>query len=825
MTRGENLRLSPEQLRLQIDPDSLGVSSTEDIPPLEDGVMAQERAVKALHLGLNIKDLEFNIFVAGPAMTGGAYIAKRLVSETAKQLPRPSDWCYVHNFKDPDHPKAIELPPGRGREFQKDMAELVETLKTKIPELFEGEAYINRKEEIIRQFNRRRASIFEELEKRVRAEGFGLSVEPTGMMIFPIKPDGSPFSPEEIMALPEEEREKIKRTGDALQKELNATARRIQELEKELRQGLKELDREIALQAIGMFIQDIKERYQEITDIQTYLDEVKDDLLAHIDELKTRPPAQPPGPIPMPMPFPPPGPSFTRYEVNVIVDNSETEGAPVVFEANPTYPNLFGFVERRALFGALVTDFTMIKAGALHRANGGFLILKAIDILKHPFSWEGLKRTIRAGEIKIEDLGEQFGLFTTKTLRPEPIPLKAKVVLLGDPFIYQLLFLLDESFREIFKVKAHLDHWVDRNEVHTRQFLATVATIVRRDNLLHLDKTGLARLIEYSCELSGRQDKLSLRIQEIYDLLKEADFWAREDQSSYITRAHIHRAIEERYNRARLPEEHLHEAIIKDLIRIPTEGEAVGQVNGLSVYDLGDYAFGRPTRITANIAIGREGVINIEREADLSGKIHTKGVMILAGFLRDRFAYDKPLTLTASLTFEQSYGLVEGDSASGAELFAIISALAGVPIRQGIAVTGAISQKGEILPVGGVTEKIEGFFRVCKDRGLTGEQGVIIPRANLKDLMLKSEILEAVSKGQFHIWAVESVEEALEILTGKPAGQRLPDGSYEKGSLFYLADMRLRDMAKKVRTFMKEIKREVEGSEEGEATEEKGEQS
>ncbi|HFB84020.1 MAG TPA: ATP-binding protein [Thermodesulfatator sp.] len=814
MARGERWRLPADRLRLQVDPDSLGVNSTEEIPPLEDGVMAQERAVKALHLGLGLKDLEFNIFVAGPAMTGGAYITKRLVSETARRLPRPSDWCYVHNFKDPDHPKAIELPPGKGRQFQKDMAELVENLKTKIPEIFESEAYINRKEEVIRQFNRQRAEIFEGLEKKVRAEGFGLSVEPTGMMIFPIKPDGKPFTPEEIMALPETEREKIKQTGDALQKELNATARRIQELEKELRRRLKDLDREVALQAIGMFIQEIKDRYQETPAVQSYLDEVKDDLLNHIDELKTRPPAHPPGPMPMPMPFPPPGPSFTRYEVNVIVDNSETEGAPVVFEANPTYPNLFGFVERRALFGALVTDFTMIKAGALHRANGGFLIVKALDLLRHPFSWEGLKRTIRAGEIKIEDLGEQFGLFTTKTLRPEPIPLRAKVILLGDPFVYHLLFLLDDSFREIFKVKAHLDHWVDRDEPHTRQFLATVAAIVQREGLLHLDKTGLARLIEFSCQLAGRQDKLSLKIQEIYDLLKEADFWAREEKSPHITAKHVQQAIEEREFRARLPEEHLHEAIIKDLIRIPTDGQAVGQVNGLSVYDLGDYAFGRPTRITANIAIGREGVINIEREADLSGKIHTKGVMILSGFLRERFAYDKPLTLTASLTFEQSYGLVEGDSASGAELFAIISALANVPIDQGIAVTGAVSQKGELLPVGGVTEKIEGFFRVCRDRGLTGNQGVIIPKANIADLMLKEEVLEAVSKGLFHIWAVETVEEALEILTGYPAGKRQPDGSYEEGSLFYLADQRLREMAKRVRTFMKEIKKETEEGEE-----------
>ncbi len=792
--------LRAEEVRLRVDPDSLGITSTEELPELEEKIMAQERAVRALDFGLNLEDLDFHLYVAGSSSLGASFITRSLVELQAKARPRPSDWCYVYNFKDPDRPRALEFPPGRGREFQKDMADLVENLRQRIPEAFESEAYLNRKESIIREFNLARAKVFEELEQKVRAEGFILNVEPMGMMIIPAKEDGTPMSPEDVQHLSEERKEELKQKSAELQKELNATARRIQQMEKELRQRLKDLDREIALKVVGSFIQELREKYVDLKHVLTYLEEVQEDVVKHLDDFRHKPSSPPP----MPFPIPAPQPSFTRYEVNVFVDNSEREGAPVVFEPNPTYTNLFGAIERKAQFGALFTDFTMLKAGSVHRANGGFLIVRALDVLRSPFSWDGLKRTIKTRKIYLEDLAEQLGILTTKTLKPEPIPFRGKVILIGDPFIYHLLYLFDETFREIFKIKAHLDIWVDRDELRTKQFLRAVASMVRRDKLRPVEASGLARLVEFSCELSGRQDKLSLKLPEIRDVLKEADFWAGREGAERITRVHIQKAIDERRFRASLPEEHLQEMIEKDLIKINTDGQLIGSINGLSIYDLGDYIFGRPTRITANISIGREGVINIEREAELSGKIHTKGVMILSGFLKERFAHDKPLTLSATLCFEQSYGLVEGDSASSAELFALLSAISGVPIYQGIAVTGSISQKGDIQPVGGVTKKVEGFFKVCKAKGLNGRQGVIIPKDNIKDLMLEEEIVQAIQEGKFHVWAISRVEEGIEILTGMPAGERQSDGTYPEGTLFYLVDQKLRQMAEEVKKFMKE---------------------
>ncbi len=794
--------LRAEEVRLQIDPKSLGIASTEELPELEEKIMAQERAVRALDFGLNLEDLDFHLYVAGSSALGASFITRSLVELQAKARPRPSDWCYVYNFKDPDRPRALEFPPGKGREFQKDMADLIENLRQRIPEAFESEAYLNRKESIIREFNLARAKVFEELEQKVRAEGFVLNVEPMGMMIIPAKEDGTPMTPEDVQHLPEERKEELKRKSAELQKELNATARRIQQMEKELRQRLKDLDREITLKVVGSFIQELREKYADLGHVLTYLEEIQEDIVKHLDDFRHKPSPPPPMPFPMPVPQP----SFTRYEVNVFVDNSEREGAPVVFEPNPTYTNLFGAIERKAQFGALFTDFTMLKAGSVHRANGGFLIVRALDVLRSPFSWDGIKRTIKTRKIYLEDLAEQLGILTTKTLKPEPIPFRGKVILIGDPFIYHLLYLFDETFREIFKVKAHLDIWVDRDELRTNQFLRAVASMVRRDKLRPVEASGLARLIEFSCELSGRQDKLSLRLPEIRDVLREADFWAGREGAERITRGHVQKAIDERRFRASLPEEHLQEMIEKDLIKINTDGELIGSINGLSIYDLGDYTFGRPTRITANISIGREGVINIEREAELSGKIHTKGVMILSGFLKERFAHDKPLTLSATLCFEQSYGLVEGDSASSAELFALLSAISGVPIYQGIAVTGSISQKGDIQPVGGVTKKVEGFFKVCKAKGLNGRQGVIIPKDNVKDLMLEEEVVQAIQEGKFHVWAISRVEEGIEILTGIPAGERQPDGTYPEGTLFYLADQKLRQMAEQVKKFMKEEK-------------------
>ncbi len=792
--------LAVDNLRLTIDPASLGFDRLSQYESGKDNIVAQERAIRALEFGLKMKHPDFNIYVAGIKETGLSELALSYLDKVAKEEERElSDWCYVFNFKDPDSPIAIELPKGHGREFKKEMAEFVSDLQLHIPQLFESETYVTRKEEVIRKFNNDRNHIFEELDKKARDKGFVLQADQAGMMVLPAKEDGTPMSPDDISKLSQEEQNELKAKSEELHKEMGIAMRRIHQLEQEVRQGLKDLDRQLAGQTADDLLAPLREKYKDHKELQEYFNDVKEDVVKNLDSFRPKPPGGA-----MPFLFPGMEPSFTQYEVNVLVDNSETKGVPVITESNPSYPNLFGTVERKAQFGALLTDFTMIKPGSLHKANGGYLLLKVRDLLKWPFSYEALKRTLREKKLEIEDVAEQFGMFSTKTIKPKPIPMNIKIVLVGDPYIYQLLYNYDEDFRELFKVKAHLDIHVDRDEDKLSQFLQALNDLVRKEGLKDIDKEGTARLIEYSAELAGSQEKLSLRVTDLADLLREADFWAEYDKSEIISRSHIQKAIDEKIYRSNLYEDHLQELLKKDVLKVSTSGKVVGQVNGLAIYNLGDYMFGKPSRITANISLGKEGVVNIEREADLSGSIHTKGMMILAGYLRARFASDRPLSLTASICFEQSYGMVDGDSASGAELFCLLSALSGLPIDQGIAVTGAVSQKGEILSIGGVTKKIEGFYDLCKARGLTGSQGVIIPEANVKDLMLKQEVVDAVSQGKFHIWAIKSVEEGIEILTGREAGIPGPDGKYPEGSVFALVDEKLKKLADEAKQYIQE---------------------
>ncbi len=788
--------LSASKLRLNIQPETLGFKYLKEF----DGVVSeqidwlglgQDRAIEALDFGLGLRHNKFNVFVAGDYETGRLELAKRMVKKVAKEISSSLfDWCYVHNFRDPDSPIALKLPKGEGRKFKELMEELVDNLKQGIPKIFDSETYVTRKEEVIREFNQKRREIFTELEEKVKSKGFILQADQTGMMVIPAKEDGSPMTPEEVSKLSEEEQKSLQEKGNELQKLMGASMRRIHELELNVRQELKNLDRELVAQEVDLELRPIRERYKDHKELQSYLDDVKTHIVQNFRDFQPQP-QQPQMPIPLPFS----SPSFTQYEVNLIVDNSETKGAPVVVEPNPTYPNLFGAVERKAQFGALLTDFTMIKAGALHKANGGFLILNALDLLKWPFSYEALKRTIRQKRLSIEDPGDQLGLFTTKGLSPKPIELDVKVVLVGSPFLYYLLYNYDEEFREIFKVKAHMDIHVDLNKEHLEQFFSTIKFFIAEQGLRDLDVSACARLVEYSAELAGAQDKLSLYMEQIADLLLEADFIAGRKGHLFIEKEDIDQAIKQKIRRSSLYSDHIQELILKDVLKIETQGKKVGQVNGLSIYDLGDFMFGKPTRITANISIGKEGVVNIEREAELSGKIHTKGVMILSGYLREKFSKKRPLTLSATICFEQSYGKVDGDSASGAELFALLSALSGVGIKQSIAVTGAVSQKGEIQAVGGVSKKIEGFFELCKERGLTGEHGVIIPEANCRDLMLKDEIVKAVDEGKFHVWSVSCVEDAIKILTDMEAGEPDEKGDFPEGSLFYLVDKKLEELS------------------------------
>ena len=792
--------LDPGALRLNIDPEGLGFETLlgfDDNGTIE--AAAQERAVKALTFGLEMRHPDFNIYVAGPKETGLFDLARAYVEQVAGGLSlSPPDWCYVYNFKDHDAPVAIRLEQGRGRGFKKDMSELVDNLKLHIPKIFESEIYLARKEEVIRAFNKARNHVFEGLDKKAREKGFILQIDQAGMMVIPSKEDGNPFTPEELSALDEVRQGELKARSEELHREMGNAMRHVHQLEQDVSEGLKALDLDMAGQICDRFIEELKKKYEGHELIQEYLSDVKADILRNLDEFRSKPQAQ------APFPFPGMAPGFTQYEVNLIVDNTDTRGAPVVIESNPSYPNLFGSVEKKAQFGALFTDFTMIKAGAFHRANGGYLIIKAMDLLKWPFSYEALKRSLRDRRLEIEDAGEQFGIFTTKALKPKAIPLDIKIVLVGNPELYQMLYSYDEDFRELFKVKAHMDVHVDRNDARLEQMLRSVKAIVEKNGLKDIDSSGIARLVEYSAELAGSQEKLSLKVSELADIVCEADFWAAKGKSPLITGEYIQKARDERDYRCRLYEDHLQDLLVRDVIKVSTSGRATGQVNGLAIYDLGDYVFGKPSRITANIALGKEGVINIEREAELSGSIHTKGVMILEGYLRAYFAADRPLSLAATICFEQSYGMIDGDSASGAELFALLSALSGMSIDQGIAVTGAVSQKGEILPIGGVTQKIEGFFDLCEARSLTGGQGVIIPKANVKDLMLKNKVINAVRDNKFHVWAIETVEDGIEILTGAPAGAIMPDGTYPEGSVFAMVDEKLQQFADLARSYGQE---------------------
>jgi lon-related putative ATP-dependent protease len=718
------------------------------------------------------------------------------VQELATKEPAPPDTIYVHNFKDPEKPQSLNLPTGKGRLLKADMEELISNLKVQVPEVFESEDYSSRRESLVHGFTQERNKILQELDTKAGEEGFILNISPTGLMIFPGK-ESKPLSEDELKALSDEERETLRQKSTQLHTEMNEAIRKIRKMEKEFQEKEKKLDQDVALYVVGHHIEELREKHKDLPQVVDYLKDVQEDILRNIDDLKRRPGTQ------TPFPFPTPEPSFVQYQVNVFVDHSETKGAPVILENNPTYSNLFGAVERRAQFGALVTDFTLIRAGALQRANNGYLILEALDLLRWFFSYEALKRCLKNEEIKIEDPMEMFGLITTRSLQPQPIPLNIKIILVGDPYIYQLLYIYDADFHKFFKIKAHFDWRMRKSGDHLQKFCELLAGYCREKQLMPLHKTGMARLVEYAQELAGHQQKLTLQLKEVQEVLKEANYWGRTNTHEVIFGSDVDKAIDEKTYRADLPEEKLQEFIDEGMLFIETEGRVVGQVNGLSVYALGDYSFGRPSRITATISLGKEGVLGIDRESQLSGNIHNKGVLILAGYLKSRFAQNKPLTLSASLCFEQSYGLVEGDSASLAELCTLLSALAEVPLAQNLAMTGSVSQRGEAQPIGGVNWKIEGFYKVCKARGLDGTQGVIIPKANVPELMLKKEVVDAVREGKFHVWAVGHVDEALELLTGRPAGQRLPDGTFEPDTVNDKVDQKLKQMMELARVLMK----------------------
>jgi len=789
-------KLPVEKLRHVCDPNFMECESTHDLTSLSE-IIGQERAVRALKFGLGIKNHGFNMYVAGYPGTGRKTAVKNFVEAQAKVQPVPPDWCYVNNFTNQYEPKAIQLPAGKGKEFRDDMKNFIENVvQNALPKAFESEDYATRREATIQGLENQRKQLIDELNHKAEQEGFVIQTTPIGILLIPVL-DGKPLNEEEMLALPQKTKDKFQEKREKLETDFRNTMRQLIDMERKIHEALKKLNREVALYAIGNQVESIIEKYKSTPEVTAYLKEVENDILENLQQFVKREPQQQP---PFPMPWFKEEP-LKKYEVNVIIDNSDTKGAPVIMETNPNYHNLLGRTEKEAQFGALITDFSMIRAGAIHKANGGYLIIPVEELLRDPFSYDGLKRDLRDGNIAIEEPEERYGFLSVKTLKPQPIPLTAKVILIGDPYVYELMFQLDTDFRELFKIKAEFDSVMERTDNKVKQYASWVCTLCEKEKLKHLDGTGVAKIVEYSSRIADDQYKLSTQFALLADIIREANYYASQENNEFINGNHVKKAIEEKVYRSKLIQEKIQEMITRGFYLIDTVEERVGQVNGLSVMGMGDFAFGTPSRVTASIGLGREGVIDIEREAKMGGPIHTKGVLILSGYLNDKYARDKLLSLSARLVFEQSYGGVEGDSASSTELYSILSALSGLPIKQNIAVTGSVNQKGEVQAIGGVNEKIEGFFEICKLKGLTGQQGAMIPESNVQNLMLKEEVVEAAKAGKFSIYSVKTIDEGIEVLTGTKAGQRGSDGTFEEGTVNYRVDKQLKDMADKLKEY------------------------
>ncbi len=805
-----------EKLRWRCDPETLPFETTQAVQACDE-IIGQERAQEAIRLGLNIRSVGYNIFVTGLTGTGRFTTIKCILEESEIQGKIPNDLCYVNNFKNSDMPHMLSLPPGQGNAFRKEMETLIETLKKKIPLMFENETYLNKKKEVVEKFRNKQAEMFREFEKKVNKEGFALVQIQMGPYsrpgIFPLI-EGNPVNIEQVESMVEEnkfskeELEKLKEKQALLINELEDIFKETRKAEKEIKEELTSLDNEVISPAVRDSISDIKEKF-DYEKVRQYLDEAQEDILTNLGRFREK--EETPSPIPG-LVLPQTVDSFGEYQVNVLVDNSETKGAPIIVETTPNYRNLFGTIERVVeRTGIWKTDFLHIKAGSFLRANGGYLIFNALDALTEAWVWPALKRTLKNQVIEIQTFDPLY-FFSSSALKPEPIDCNTKVIMIGDAQIYYLLYSLDDDFKKIFKIKADFDSVMSKDSDKIQQYASFIRKICDEDKLRPFDKGGIAAVVEHGVRITGRQKKLSTRFHLIADLLREANYWAEKDGSDVITEKHVDKAIDKRNYRVNLIEEKIQEMIDDGTILIDSDGMVVGQVNGLSVYNLGDYMFGKPSRITAKTSLGKAGIINIEREADMSGPIHNKGVYILAGYLRGQYAQDKPITMSASLCFEQSYSGVEGDSASSTEIYALLSSISGLPLRQDIAVTGSVNQKGEIQPIGGVNEKIEGFFDVCRAKGLTGKQGVMIPHLNIDDLMLRKDVVEAVREGKFHIYPVRTIDQGIEILIGMEAGERLEDGRFKEGTVNDRVDKKLRELGKKIKEF--------EGGEEG-AKEEK----
>ncbi len=786
-----NEELSPlewRKLRGFCDTAFFDFESTEEVPQLES-IMGQERAVKAMEFGLQIHRQGYNLYMSGPTGTGKTSYAKKMAETKAQLLPTPPDLCYVYNFSHPEAPRALQLPPGEGSYFYQEMEKITEEVGEVLTNAFKSQAYEEERAQIVREYQEERRDYVDKLNEIGEDYGFRFKNTSSGIISVPLV-EGKELSQDEFDELDQETKREMEENSSKLHVEVMNLMRELRDLDRNLKEALDELDRNTAHHSLEPLLDPLRTYYQDKEKVLNHLQEVEEDIVKNVDHFTSKDEDSDENRLALLQPRVSKEDLFKKYKVNILVDHSEQNGAPVVHENNPTYYNLMGKMEYVNKMGTAVTDFTMIKPGAFHKANGGFLILQARDVLKNPMSYELLKRILNTGKIRIENLGEHIGMIAMSSLRPEEIPVDVKVIVVGNEELYQLLYRLDEEFTKYFKIKVDFDSHMDRTEDNVRKMASFIASHCREEKFRSFEASGVARVVEYSSRLAGSQKKLSTRFNEIVEILYEADAWAALERETQVQSKHVDKAITEKRKRIDRPEEKIQEQIDEGNIMVDTTGTAVGQVNGLAIYHLGDYIFGKPFRITANAFPGEKGIINIEREAKLSGKLHDKGVLILSGLIHGLFSQKEKLGLSATICCEQTYGGIEGDSASSTEVFAILSSVSQLPLRQDLAVTGSVNQKGEIQPVGGVTEKIEGFYATCKLKGLTGTQGVIIPRQNETHLNLSTEIVEACKAGQFHIYSITHIDEGLELLTGKRSG--IKDQNEAEETVFRLVRDRMK---------------------------------
>lgn len=792
-----------QKLRWQCDPKSLKVKTTNDVAPSRE-IIGQERALRALRVGLEMNHFGYNIFVTGLSGTGRTTTIKRMLRDFEQKTSNLSDHCYVNNFKNPDNPLAISLPAGQGRALKQDMDNFIKDLLRDIPAVYESQRFQQERKILLQHFQDRQKVVLQDFEKRVKERGFDLVQVQVGNMMRPdIVPvvNNNPTNLDQVEQLVQkgeftkEQYEALRETQADLEKQMANVFRELRNIEKKVQQSLTGLEDKLVMPVVSEFVNIIRATYDS-EKVHAYLDDITEYIRSHLDRFRrqqTQPGTEDAGD--------PEEDNYTEFQVNVLVDNSEATHNPIVVETNPKFKHIFGTVDRELdKAGVWRTDFTKIKAGSLLKADGGYLVLNALDTLIEPGVWQDLKRTLRTGKIEIHTYEPMYG-FAPTGMKPEAIDIHVKVIIIGETDLYYLLYFRDEDFKKIFKIRADFDFEMLKNSKAITQYIRFIKMLCDDEHLKPFDATALAQIIEFGVRLSGQQKKISTRFNIIADVAREANYWASKTNASVVTGSQVEKAIEERVYRVKLVEDKVQEMIVDGSVMIDTKGSVVGQVNGLSVYDVGEHAFGKPSRITARTALGRAGIINIEREAELSGPTHNKGVAIISGYLRSRFAQKKPLVVDASITFEQSYGGIDGDSASSTEIYAILSSLSEIPLRQEIAVTGSVNQKGEIQPIGGVNLKIEGFYDVCKAGGLTGSQGVMIPNKNVTDLMLREDVIDAIRRRKFHVFAVRTIDEGIEILSGIKAGKQRPDGSFEPDTINALAALKLSTYANDWREF------------------------